>query len=312
MLYYGGSTFGWNGANDYTSKSSYDYDPNVEVLVYYTDFYGYNSYNIPAAWKYGDNILLTSVHPEANNCTNQQDSDCPPAGTLSQLDIDRNRAWLANYINEVAETNFIVPDVEVEPSFNTTAPHDRYPTNLCYSNSNSNSESILFCDGFDTEEGKVPVGLSPQFQRNQTSYEKVFPWNTSYISYWYDNYYTSAYNGNGYAINVPQSSTLNTAAITTKPFHTRLCNSVSISYATIGSYTSLGYFKVEYSVDSTDDWQTLAIHNYATTTSKEWEHFSYNVQTIGNNNGLIRFTCAAGQYIYNFCALDSLYVLCNN
>lgn len=68
MLYYGGSSFGWNGANAYHDESDPDYDPDLEVLLYYTDFYGFKTYNLPAAWRY-HNLLLTSVHPEADNCT---------------------------------------------------------------------------------------------------------------------------------------------------------------------------------------------------------------------------------------------------
>jgi hypothetical protein len=44
------------------------FDPDVEVLLYYQDFYGFNTFNLPAAWRYR-NLLLTSVHPEADNCT---------------------------------------------------------------------------------------------------------------------------------------------------------------------------------------------------------------------------------------------------
>ena len=47
MLYYGGSTFGYNGVPDYADPQSPEYDENIEVLLYYTDFYGHNSFNIP-------------------------------------------------------------------------------------------------------------------------------------------------------------------------------------------------------------------------------------------------------------------------
>jgi glutamine amidotransferase-like uncharacterized protein len=63
MLYYGGSTFGYNGVPAYADPRSEQYDASVQVLVYYSDFYGFNSVNIPAAWRY-NNLLLTSVHPE--------------------------------------------------------------------------------------------------------------------------------------------------------------------------------------------------------------------------------------------------------
>jgi glutamine amidotransferase-like uncharacterized protein len=110
MVYYGGSTFGYNGAPDYTDPQSAEYDPEVEVLIYYTDFYGYYSYNIPAAWRYR-NIVATSVHPEADNCTYATEPDCPPANSLPTERILQNRAWLLGYMNEAAKTTFAVPEV---------------------------------------------------------------------------------------------------------------------------------------------------------------------------------------------------------
>ena len=42
MLYFGGSSFGWNAVSTAFTEdpASPDYDPHTEVLLYYSDFYG--------------------------------------------------------------------------------------------------------------------------------------------------------------------------------------------------------------------------------------------------------------------------------
>lgn len=130
-----------------------------EVLLWFSDFFGYATANLPAAWRYG-NALLTSVHPEADNCTR---FDCPVAGTIPHDSILRNRAWLATHVNTIAGTSFAIPDVPFAPSFDTSAPHDGFPTPACA----AADGSVLFCDGFDSDAGVVPPGLW-QWQRNQT------------------------------------------------------------------------------------------------------------------------------------------------
>ena len=67
MLYFGGSSFGWNAVRDFTDPASPDYDSATEVLLYFSDFYGSaalsgGTYNLPAAWK-RENVLMTSIHP---------------------------------------------------------------------------------------------------------------------------------------------------------------------------------------------------------------------------------------------------------
>mmetsp|Transcript_13153 Transcript_13153/g.21885 ORF Transcript_13153/g.21885 Transcript_13153/m.21885 type:complete len:555 (+) Transcript_13153:460-2124(+) len=364
MLYYGGSTFGWNGAPAYADETSPDYDARVEVLVYYTDFYGYYSQNIPAAWKYGRNVLLTSVHPEADNCTFEQDTDCPPAGTLSTEVILQNRAWLSTYINEVAQTQFKIPPVPLAPVFNTTPPHRQYAKEPCYENyiplfsadnsldgnmngniegssGNSIDAEVLFCEDFDSlGEGDVPSGLSPQFQRNQSNYQYILPWNTTYISSWGGYSYAEPYSGDGYAINVPQApSKLLQASITTREFSATACTyptvnkitsnntgtsgeekhtkaqKISIEYVYAGVADVEGYMEVQYSDSpSSSRWErkyeTVAYHKLQGDKPSQWRKHGVIADIAGSNTARVRFICAAGASARNFCALDSLFIVC--
>jgi glutamine amidotransferase-like uncharacterized protein len=100
MLYFGGSTFGWNAVADFTNPASPNYDSKTEVVLYYSDFFGSaalegGTFNLPAAWK-RKNLFLTSIHSEADNCTvdreNQETTDCTPEGTLTEEAILKNRA----------------------------------------------------------------------------------------------------------------------------------------------------------------------------------------------------------------------------
>jgi glutamine amidotransferase-like uncharacterized protein len=339
MLYYGGSTFGWNGALDPTDPKSHIYDPDVEVLIYYTDFYGYHSYNLPAAWKY-HNILLTSVHPEADNCTYFENYDCPPAGTIPYVNILQNRAWLCTYINEVSQTTFLIPEVPLKPLFDTTKPHVGYPKESCYDShvavkATAGASQILFCDDFDSNEDEIPIGLSSQFQRNQTDFNVVRPWNTSYTEVWNNGIkYTSPDAGDGYAVCVPMAPVSRVASITTRPFDISQCNATGnnngngdsnaqefvIEFATTGNSISSGYLSVEVGsgLDSQmySNWIPLAKVSYFNEPQpQEWKKMILIVNTNElppsmENTAFVRFTCAAGNAIENFCALDSLVVSC--
>jgi hypothetical protein len=361
MLYYGGSTFGYNGVPTYADRSGAPstLDPNVEVLVYYTDFYGYNAINIPAAWRYGRNIVLTSVHPEADNCTTAQDSDCPPAGSLSTADILRNRAWLCEYINQAARTAYAIPPVPVAPSFNTSAPHDHsgdgvstrngYPLKDCYASASS-PQRLLFCDDFDGRAGSVPPGLAVQFQRNQSNYNLVHPWNTSFIQAWGGQQYAAPYAGDGYAVNVPQASTRDSATILTRPFPLSLtgsgsgsgtrtggwaCGKLNISYAYTGRTAAAGALTVSYAYstgsgeggwdDSDAVWSTLQTHSMQAqqeapgeggSSLTSWTSYSALVATPADTDGgaallgRVKFDCNAGSDAEYFCAIDSVTVTC--
>ena len=61
MLYYGGSSFGFNGALPVHDPASSAYDPALEVVLYYSDFYGHLTYNLPAAWKYVGFAFIASA-----------------------------------------------------------------------------------------------------------------------------------------------------------------------------------------------------------------------------------------------------------
>ena len=70
------------------------------------------TFNLPAAWRYR-NLLLTSIHSEADNCTrvrgDEGTADCTPEGTIPESMILKNRAWLVTSINSVAGTDFKIP-----------------------------------------------------------------------------------------------------------------------------------------------------------------------------------------------------------
>jgi len=275
MLYYGGSTFGWNQVPDASS------DPEVEVLLHYTDFYGYLSKNLPAVWKYR-NLLLTSVHPEADNCTQY---DCPPAETIPEEKILRNRAWLVSHINTVAGTNFVIPSVPVPPSFDTTPPHTSYPTVAC----RGESANVLFCDDFDTAAGFVPAGLW-NWQRGQTSYDAPRPWNTSYTTK-----YGAPAEGNGFALAMQDGTSKNNwASITSSPVTTP--SGTVLSYERRGSVSRGALFTVQYTTDEGKSWTNLNLR----TLSSSWQQESYSLPVA--NSLQVRFNCGGSA----ICALDSV------
>lgn len=319
MLYYGGSTFGWNGVSDPTDPKSDQYDPEVEVLIYYTDFYGYYSHNIPAAWRY-QNLVMTSVHPEADNCTNVMDADCPPAGTIPTDNILQNRAWLCEYINQAAQTEYQIPPVPLEPVFDKSAPHTGTPQALCYSDNLSPARNLLFCDGFDWPVGVIPIGLSPQFQRNQTDYNYARPWNTTYISEWNDGVkYGGAHGGNGYAVVVPMAAVNHHSSITTKPFQVTACAYVNVNFYVMGKTLSSGAFSVEYAPSDTtvgvqrDNPNWVVLHSKPLDPAvSEWINLSFDVPIYSRNGDYmqIRFTCAAGAALDNYCGIDTLTISC--
>jgi glutamine amidotransferase-like uncharacterized protein len=336
MLYYGGSTFGWNGAIDPTDPSSSLYDPDIEVLIYYTDFYGYSTVNLPAAWRYQQNILLTSVHPEADNCTYYEDHDCPPPGTVPLRNILQNRAWLCTYINEISSSAFIIPTVPLPPSFDTTKPHLYYPKEPCYDTSATTKGSqILFCEDFDSNGGEVPTGLAPQFQRNQSGSLLVRPWNTSYTDTWNEGvvYASPAPGaGDGYAVCVPMAPTSHLSTITTRPFDVTHCSSSAtyndtlyVEFLITGHSVSSGYLSVEIGVGNESqqyhNWMPLMTYMYEKehTEGGEWKQMILEVNmkelrssVLLSSTSLVfvRFTCAAGKAVESFCALDSLFVSC--
>lgn len=319
MLYYGGSTFGYSGAGDPTDPSSELYDPEVEVLVYYSDFYGFQTSNIPAAWRYR-NMVMTSVHPEADNCTFAQDSDCPPAGTMSADTILQNRAWLCEYINQAAQTSFRVPPVPVAPVFETAAPHTHTPRPACYSSS-AEGPAPLFCEDFDAAPGTVPAGLSPQFQRNQSDYNLAHPWNTSYISSWGGVQYPSAQQGNGYAVAVPQASTSHVSIITSKAFSVQQCSGdATLSFFLQGKTVGGGGFSVKAlqmaeAEVATDPFSAawMLLHSAPLSPPlQSWQELTLAVPLVYHRGAFLRveFLCASGSGADNFCALDSLTVTC--
>ena len=303
MLYYGGSSFGWNGVADYTNPSSPLYDSEVDVLLYYTDFYGTATFNLPAAWRYR-NLLLTSVHPEADNCTGGvQAPDCPRAGTIPERGILRNRAWLATWINRVANTSFAVPRVPVAPSFNQSAPHRGWPAKPCYASSEASSGAasgsrVLLCDGFDAAPGDVPHGLW-QWQRNQTTFVNgPRPWNTSYDG--------TAADGNGWAVCRPQApSGSATARITPRAIATP-ASGATFSFAYKGHGATLF---VVFTDNDGESWTTLQETEFwRGGGGGEWRRASYRLPG-GRAALFVRFACASDDTAKeNFCGVDSVVI----
>lgn len=275
MLYYGGSTFGWNMAADVSS------DPNVEILAYYQDFYGYLSYNLPAVWKY-KNLLLTSVHPEADNCTK---FDCPVAGTIPTENILQNRAWLATHINTVAGTNFIVPETALTPSFDNSPPHNSYPVLSCYNGGTPRQAPILFCDDFNAPLGTVPSGLW-NWQRADTTYNAPNPWNTTYTAA-----FGAPVEGNGYAVASISSSNSDWASMSTFPVSTS-----SGSYLNFYWSGSGATFTVQYTTDAGQSWTNLRVPQV----SQQWTKQSLSLPSASSLQ--VRFNCGGS----GLCALDDV------
>jgi len=280
MLYYGGSTFGWNQAPQVSI------DPELHVLAYYTDFYGYLSYNLPAAWKY-KNLLLTSVHPEADNCTK---FDCPAAGTIPEENVLQNRAWLLTHVNAVAGTRFVVPKVPLEPSFDASAPHSSYPSKSCYQGGVPRTPPILFCDDFDAAHGTVPSGLW-NWERGQTSFNNPPAWNTSYTSV-----HGGPAEGNGYALAVQSASEEQWASITTFPVQTP--PGTFLTFKRRGVMSAGGLFTVQYTTNSGQAWVNLQLEPL----SSSWNLERYALPVASSLR--VRFNCGGK----GFCALDSVYI----
>ena len=239
MVYFGGSSFGFNGAEDISNPESPQYDKVLEVLLYYQDFYGYKTVNLPAAWRY-KNMLLTSIHAEADNCTqdreNAETADCPAQDDawLTEAEILRNRAWLVKQINAVAGTKLVMPPNTPQPNMSVAKPHSSLPVPACRAAAEGKAGAPLFCDGFDSSSGAVYAGLTPQWQRNQSNYNSPQPWNTTFVDAWpgcarpcstgskpngRSITYGKAHSGDGYAVCVPHVSGYNSphkSAITSR------------------------------------------------------------------------------------------------
>ncbi len=311
MLYYGGSTFGYNGVAAYTDPSSAEYDENIEVMVYYTDFFGYFSANIPAAWKY-KNLLISSVHPEADGCSYEQDSDCPPAGTLPTDIYLQNWAWLCTYINQVAGTDFVVPSVPLEPLFNNSPPHSTYMRSSCYDEQFSEPKHVLFCENFDSIPGIVPWGLSAQFQRNNSDFNFARPWNATYITRWNGEQYAAPHSGDGYAVAVTMSSTSHYSTFRSREISVSKCTSgnITLEYGLTGKTVSNGYITVDVSTNKFES-RIVLYSQPLYPALKSWKLMNHVLNLpFGTEFFQVRFSCAAGSSPDNYCAVDSIFAHC--
>lgn len=206
----------------------------------------------------------------------------------------QNRAWLASYINIAAQTSFIVPVTALPPSFDTSPPHAKYPSSC----------QGLFCDDFDANTGLY------QFQRNQTDYQHARPWNITYITTWNNYYYGVASSGSGYAIVVPMASAVYQSEIRTKPIDTSSCSGdVSLSFVYRGKTLTSGYFNVEYSYDDFETAYPL-IAGPLNPALVFWTPASFNLPSKRESPVQVRFVCAAGTSVDNYCAIDTVIVNC--
>jgi glutamine amidotransferase-like uncharacterized protein len=299
MLYYGGSVFGGNVVPDYADVTSSSYDANVNVITYYNDFYGFGSKNIPAVWIY-KNLLLTSAHPEADDSTC---SDCPSTGTIPSSIYLQNRAWLVTYINQVASTTFIVPNVNPIPVFNTAKPHTTYPVLSCY------TAGVIFCDSFTIGTGIVYSGMF-QWQRNMTTWNAAKPWNTTFTGTMLGT--TGFGNGqagttDGWAVVIPNTGTTSPPSVlTSKTFSTTGYSSVYLSFYYKGKTLSGGLFVVSY-FDGTI-WTTLFSSNlYGSNAKTTWTPLTYSLPT-GKSALNLQFSCKSGSAVTNYCGIDTVVV----
>ena len=300
MLYYGGSSFGWNGVADLLNPASPEYDAEVKGLLFYEDFYGFRTFNLPAAWSY-KNLFISSIHAEADNCTvvpsDPDTADCVPAGTIPHDMILANRAWLAKHLNAVAGTNYTIPAVPRAPSMDTTPPHTAYPVSC----------TGAFCDGFDATAGEVPSGLW-RWERNQTYFSYPAPWNTTFIHSWGGVNYGPPHAGNGYAIVVPKATSPLAATITSRPVNTT--GSANLRFAFKGQTSRLSHASGAFTVDTTTDggisWKTLLSTPIAR--SSGW--VEAHARLPPSTHTRVRFSCLTEQAdATNFCAIDSVQIM---
>lgn len=305
-IYWGGPTLGYNGV---TVPSS---DSNFQVILYLQDYYGYLDVNSPSSWLYRTsnvasprfNVFMNSLHMEADQTACS--SGCLPAGVLTSNEIDSNRAWLATYVNLVANTSFNIPTVAIPPVFNTTAPHTSYPTLPCYTNS-----SILFCDTFTAPLGTVYTGMF-QWQRNQTLYNKARPWNVTFTGTLMGrpaNAFGVGKDGasDGFAITIPNTPTGNPpATILSKPFSTVGATTARVTYSYKGATLIGGYFRASYVIGGNVVTNLRSAPINPAVNSWITESFSL---PVGQASVQLRFACVSGTAVTNYCAVDSVYVL---
>lgn len=305
MLYYGGSTTGYNGVPAYADPLSPQFDSNVKPLLYYTDFYGFNTFNLPAVWLYGSNILMTSVHPEADGSTC---ADCPSTGTIPPAVSTRNWQWLCKYLNDITKSQFNCPTTSA-PVFNTTAPHRAYPKLPCY----SSGSNILFCDDFSIAKGTVYPGLAMQWQRNMTTWNKAQPWNATFTSTMLGkNVFPSGQAGStdGYAVAIPQATTGSAPSqLFSKSVSLSGVSTLTVSLYYQGKTLSGGLFSLFYSLDNGISWVSLYSSALNPGVSAWTALNSPSISVVGKSSIRLLQSCNAGSANTNFCAVDGVRII---
>lgn len=280
-------------------------DPKLQPLIYFTDFYGFNSPNIPAAWLYNSNILMTSVHPEADASAC---SDCVAPGTIPTAVSTRNWQWLCHYLNQITKSSFNCPTTS-SPVFNTTAPHTTYPKLPCYSSANN----ILFCDDFSVAKGTVYPGIAMQWQRNMTTWNSSQPWNAIFTSTMAGSSgfpIGQAGQNDGYAVSIPQATTGSPPSqIFSKSVSLSGVSTISISMYYQGKTLAGGLFSVSYSLDNGLTWTSLLSSSLNPAVTTWTKLTSAVISAVGKSSIRLLVSCNGGSAVSNFCAIDTVRVL---
>ena len=196
---------------------------------------------------------------------------------------------------------------------------------------------------------RVPEGLSPYFQRNQSApYNIALPWNTSYVvsGAWNGVAYTLPHGGNGYAYVTPTAGVGYNSSISTRAVSIQVgsgsglgsgqyCpigSSLNVSFAYTGQTVWNGAFTAQYSlqkdtgidIDTGGDMEADEVWTSVLVTplyprAVDWvsstsiiplpDTDTDTTSSIGYNLKL-KFTCASGVAVDNYCAIDTISVQC--
>ncbi|MBS3075467.1 hypothetical protein J4429_03325 [Candidatus Pacearchaeota archaeon] len=302
MIYYGGPTRGWR-------QTPSDY-PGIGLLTYTSI-----PNNLPAVIKY-NNMLLTSVHPEA------YENDGITG--LSTEQRERNYIWFANAINDVSGTSFNVPQLPNPPVCGNLVCENGETWNNCpsdclapqCSDGLDNDGDLLIdypndpgcIDANDNSEIDGPIELfSDDFESGTLN-----NWVLSKVSggnYWTASI-TNPYLGSYHAQCQPMS--------TSEPASTMEKTISTSGYSNIKA----SYYRKLIGLDIADEFQakwfdgsTWTIleqtgSNSANDAGYLYKEFNLPTNAENNANFKIKFECTAGA-VSEFCRIDNVKITAN-